>query len=787
MRGVLLIPLLLLGLACNEEIELSADDLSNVMAASQDQTGSTSSLISETINSEVGPIEINFILNKKNKAVTTIVAEGEARSLTMQMETAEEIETREGIVYTEQFEQQWVKASNISEQFTVDNKGIVDILMVIDDSDSLQNAHKKLKALLSGSDLKVVKGIEDSNWQLSLADARSKGCLLAVVDKNNLNDYQTSLEHIENVKELDHHERPIYKTRTVLDLTTPSCKGALGIDWLRAKTSLAIIFVTDEDHQCKYKNSPGDTGDGNTYHCDVQPIKDMLKTLKTDSKIDRLGLYGIMDNTNTCGSMRNDTSLDATIRQCYGRNADMSICKFTNPCAERDDNYKFASSSFAAIGFDIKDIFSSDYASIFSNINQDISGNFQDRFLLKAIPDTATLKVKIGGTDVASSDYEVENKILKFKDQKLSQLISAAKGRGISDPKIDVAYRIKDTVPFMDAFTIRSRADMDTVILSINGVEKVKDTDYSISGNTISLLGTRTEKEKLFPSGAKAVVKYRYLRKEYPPIVLRKMDIDENSIRVYVDNVETTEFTVDKTIFIPAGMLNNNNFGIFIVNFNKNHWPQHQQIVKITYTYYTTTEKLAYDDHIQAKYIVTAISCHKSSNSSVAISCRHENGMITFSNTDFERDLVVIANMTVEGLERGEILVPDNLVSGSLLLSMDGEDSCDRSALVINDGIINLTSDKAKQRCPFLANWDPEAGDDIQLSYQTFTPNQKVEVINSDILSYTGSYTSERWDVYLGNTKKTKDDDYSVTERMITFKGQLAADAKGKVNVYLIP
>ena len=45
------------------------------------------------------------------------------------------------------------------------------------------------------------------------------------------------------------------------------------------------------------------------------------------------------------------------------------------------------------------------------------------------------------------------------------------------------------------------------------------------------------------------------------------------------------------------------------------HEPQHGQVVKIAYTYYTNTKKLAYDDEISddlsSKYSVAEISCKK--------------------------------------------------------------------------------------------------------------------------------------------------------------------------------
>ena len=785
MRGVALTVLLLSLGSCNEEVELSGSDVGeNSVKYSQDQKAQTN-VISETLLKEVGPIAVPFTLNKKNDPVTTVVAEGETRILTMQLETADAEETHEEKVHSEQFEQQWIKASEISETLAIANKGIIDILLIIDDSDSMQNVHKKLKSLVSGNSLKLVKGIENSNWKLAIADTRGQVCVLAIITKNNVSDYLKTIEKIEAVQELDHHERAVPQLRWTLGGTCPKN----GSDWKRAQSTLAIIIATDEDHQCSWTNSTGSTGDGNTYDCAIAGVSANVQKVLTDGKVSTLKIYGIMDDTNTCGGMRTDTSLAQSIRDCYKKDADMSVCQFTNPCAAGDkasgsirtgeDNFKFRSANFAAIGFNIKDMFRSDYAGIFSDIVNDIKPSLQNRFLLKATPETSTLTLKIDGTAIATADYELNANVLKIKGQALTDLEGGK--------KLTVAYRVKDSPAFLDAFTVDSKADMATVVLTINGTEKVKDTDYSISGNTISLLGTQAEKEVRFPEAAQARVQYRHKRKHYPDLVLKQPDIDTNSVVVYVDNVSTQEYTLGKASTQQLdGNGNTVNVGMPTIIFNKDHWPQHEQVVRVSYTYYTATEILAYHDNIPEKYSVTAFSCEKSEDGT-SIPCSHENGMITFSSNDFERDLEVVVNLTVEGLASGKVLVPANLVAGSLLLTKDGEDACDKSALVIEDDVINLTSDEAKQRCPFLANWNPDSGDDIKLSYQTYQPNQEVEVINSEILSYTGSYSSERWDVYLGTTKKKEGDDYTVSERTITFKGQLAAATQGKVDVYLSP
>ena len=433
---------------------------------------------------KVGPIEVPFTLNQSNDAARVLVAEGESRVITMRMETAQEAETHEETVYKSTFQQTWLASSDITESFTTDNKGLVDILLVVDDSDSLQSAHSRLKALVSGNSLKVVKGLENSDWQVALADARSGGCLKAVINKNNIADYSQFIQDIEDVTEADHNERLVFKARTVLDLVSPACSGALGVDWLRPNATLAVVFVTDEDHQCAWNSDSTKRSDLNTYHCTMQPIADMFATLTSNGKVDWLKLYGIMDETATCGDMRGADSSG-----CYDTD---NVCNGTaNPCYGKADSFKFRSANFVEAGFNIKDINRSDYAGIFSEIVDDIKDAMQDRFVLKAKPDMSDnagkkLEVKVNDAVVSSSLYTVDatNRVLSFNNQSLSTLITQS---GVTNPVIQVSYQVDGTTNHINELKIDAKADAEdtsadyALTLSINGVKKVRGTDFSVT------------------------------------------------------------------------------------------------------------------------------------------------------------------------------------------------------------------------------------------------------------------------------------------------------------------
>lgn len=763
-------------------------------------TGTPDSPNNSNIIKTVGPIEVPFTLNKSNAPVGVTVAEGETRLIKMRMEIAQETETHEEKIHTVSFRQPWLAASDITESFTLDNKGIVDILLIIDDSDSMQAVHKKLKTMVSGSNLKLLKGIEHSFWRLAIADSRGDTCLRAVLDKNNVADYLKTIVAIENVTEADHHERVVLKARTVMGLIDGSCPGNLGVNWSRSKSTMAIVGVTDEDHQCMWANSPGNTGDGNTYHCKMTGKKSVADELQkiANSGVDWVKFYGIMDETATCGKIRQDASFG----HCYASDADASRCRFTNPCAERGGTHKFRSANFAEAGFIIKDIHRSDYSDIFSEIVDDIKDAIQDRFLLKAKPNmsesaTKKFEVSINGTKVNESLYSVDadNKILKFTNNSLQTLTA-----GLTNPVIQVSYQVDGMISHVHQFTVDAKADAEAtgdaaMTLSINGAQKVKGTDYRVIRNTdksitIALLGNDATRKLLFPEGATATITYRELPQYYPELVLKQTDLvlrkdgTTPDVDVYVDGVAATEFIIKEIEVKVQGQSTTVKKKVLV--FNDGHQPQHGQVVRISYGYYTHTKKLSYDDKLSDKYKVSEINCETATGRQ-AVKCSHINGSVVFLPDVFKRDTDIRVIMKI-GLEKGKITVPDNIITGSMKLAKlnDSTSVCPEDKMIISNGIIDLNATAHTNVCKFVANWDVN-NESVEFTYQTYAPNQVVEVINGEILSYAGRYSDERWEVFISNVKKNKNTDYTIKGRKVTFTGNLPHDTKGRVDVYLEP
>lgn len=783
---IILFALLLTFGGCSEESDFSPAD--NTEETEDNNTSNNSS--TGKLKSRIGPIEVPFTLNPKNPVVTTVVAEDETRIFTQQLQTDRASKVYSEVVHARTFEQTWVAENDITENFAVEEKGIVDILMIVDDSGSLQGVHAKLKDLLSTGNKKLLGGLADSSWQVAIADTQYDGCLLAVISESNLAEYATTIDTIANSANSEGNERALRKVRKVLPdmfANNNDCQGKLGPDWLRQKSLLVLIVITDEDHQCSYSGAPDSAGDNNTYQCHGIKFNRKFKSKILDTgKVASAQFFGIMDETDTCAVARARPD-----GNCY---AEDNVCNFANPCFDKKDTHKYRSANFVKAGFTIKDINRNDYAGIFDAIAREVKQSIQDRFYLRAVPDTSkALSVKIDGSEVYTSHYTIdaENRILNFNGNSLATLTA-----GVSNPRVEISYTIKNAPDFVSEFVLvdndnngTNRIDMSTVVVMINGVEKTKDTDYSISGNTISLLGDEAAKKALFPEAATAVVSYRHKTEFYPPLVLEHLDIVDDSVSVHVGGSEVTAFTIgDITIKETDGEGVEQDVDRKTVVFNSGSEPAHEQDVEVAYTYYTSNKILAYDDNVADKYSVTSVSC--SDESDAEVPCEHADGKIIFRAEHVEHDRSIKAVLQVEGLEDGQILVPDNLVKGTLLLSMSGrDDTCGEEKMVISDGIIDLTSAAAQAKCGFLHGWDLRTDSrHVSLTYQTFTPQQSIDVIHKDISSYIGRFVfKEVWEVYLNGVKKEKDKDYTIKDRTITLKGTIVPDTKGKVNVYLDP
>ena len=220
------------------------------------------------------------------------------------------------------------ETSDVEQVFTVNSQGIVDILIVIDNSLSMMDVRDKVSKLLP----QLTSYLNHLEWRIAIATTDTEDApILSYIDSKDRDPYgsfERIVKSITNAGSLD--ERGIYQARRALQYG----------DWLRSASDLAILFVSDEDNCSTGKD------------CESEPTS-FLKYLNTIKTRNELAIYGLIrkpsDSAADCGSISH-------IGYQY-----QALVDVTNGLSESICN----------------DNFSSVFSTISENINEKISRRFQ--------------------------------------------------------------------------------------------------------------------------------------------------------------------------------------------------------------------------------------------------------------------------------------------------------------------------------------------------------------------------------------------------------------------------
>ena len=634
------------------------------------------------------------------------------------------------------------------------DKGLLDLLLVVDASGSMQITHEKLKDKLSS----LLHDIENSNWQINIIDVDDhQTCDNTIINKNNEGDYRNKLDALKASagNNPNFNERTLQKAEAAL---LGSCNA-----WLRPQSTLAAVIITDEDHQCTNPGADDNRGsDTNSFLCGTA-VDDFIKAFRNLREY--TGLYGIFFNSYSCGDARAWSSswssswssawLRSWYRPCF-RKDDSHLgamrCWVTNPCFAREDGDKYLANYLKEEGkFDgVIDIFSADYNVILKNIAQGIKGKLQNQLTLTSEPDRgAAVTVTVDGTTkTPESDFNIEGKILTF----------------LSNPggnSVVIQYALKGGVkPFISTMTVESQADMNTLIVSVVGSRLQKNTHYTVSGNTVTL----TNATKDFPAGAVANLQWQRQQRSEPP---QKEFSFAHNYEIVVGTVSISGYTASR-----YRVVSNPNKIIF----NQGQEPAYGARLNILYEHYHI-DKLTYPHNYSGTYSITAVSC-------AAVTCSLSGSNVVFRHSDFQRDRSVKVTLTVQGLQHDRRPLPQHYVVDSLKLEL-GDKICTEKQLVITNSEIRLKTTNAQDNgCDLLAALDNNIDQDMTLSFLPFTPNQEIEVSMDNLFEYIG-YSKEYWEVFVDGKQQEEGKDYTIDGRKITFTGNYPPDTNGEVKIFI--
>jgi hypothetical protein len=263
------------------------------------------------------------------------------------------------------------KGASSKEGYSVTARGILDLLIVVDNSQSMMEEQANLASRMTP----LLSAVKDSDWRIGVVTTDpSDGCLESVIKKGEIFPELRFRAAINNGINGTGIERPIYQA---VEALKPGCRLLLG-KWLRPNSTLAVLFLTDED------NCFGTVNTG--YSCPTAADREASYLTKYISSIRKLGtearLYGVFWHPSqaTCNGAYKQATILAEAVQASGGTWG-SICQ-------------------------------NDFTPTLTKISSDVAKILTADFALKSTPDSGSVKLTVNGSPW--TDFKVDGVNVHF-------------------------------------------------------------------------------------------------------------------------------------------------------------------------------------------------------------------------------------------------------------------------------------------------------------------------------------------------------------------------------------
>lgn len=312
-----------------------------------------------------------------------------------------------------------------TENFGQMNLGVLDLLIVVDNSASMNDEQQNLAARLDP----LMQFVMESDWRINIVTTDpANGCSRAVIRRGDPNVEATFRNAIMAGTNGNGNEQGIRMAVEGL-----SCPQA---NWLRPNSSIAVLFVSDEDN-CSDRGR----GCSAPYNSPNHLLSHLSQNLgRTPGKNARI--YGLIWQPGT---------------QC---SSGYSV------------GHQYAE-LVAGTGGKSGSICDPDYATTLRSISADVATILNSDFELANVPDPGSVKVLINGTQEAGG-FVVRGKTLHF-DPKPTY-----------GAKIDVMYTVGAT-PIMSRFKVKSAPASRTLIVTVNG-QLLNPSQYSFDSQNLEIV-----------------------------------------------------------------------------------------------------------------------------------------------------------------------------------------------------------------------------------------------------------------------------------------------------------
>ena len=630
-----------------------------------------------------------------------------------------------------QHEQTGSDGEYVEESFAQNEKGVLDILLVVDNSASMRRAQSQLAKKLTS----LLGFLSESNWQVAITTTDRRDCIRNIITKDIPNyeeEYRNTIVSLGTEGSM--FEEAVLMANRAL---RGECNGVTS-SWLREESSLAIIMVTDEDHQCYIwtKNTPkpdyefcyDDDDDKHAVQVEklyrsMDDLYDYLKEIREPQVTAKI--YGIL----------NPADRD-------GKNSHSGSLRFKS-WREKVNN----SRAGAAFFDEMHSIFARDYNPLLQDISADISVILKDQFVLKHAPDHDSLHVSIS--------HNGETRVLQAGEYTLANATLTLAEAPAEGAAIDVTY-VHERRPYLTEFALPHLPVEESVAVSfiVDGQrQEVTDSAYTLTDRTLTFLTTP-------PSGALVVIDYKEsiaLKSTFPLSAGRisnlEVQVNEQLVHDYVIQDKTN------TLVFPAHAL-----------------PPEKAIIEV---FYRTILRniLAYQVDIHPRLRAGGLSCSTATNE--LINCHHERSdtdvdMIVFAKNDFQIGRLITVKQVLD-VTTNDIKLRTDYLPQSLVLKLEGH-ICLAANLIVVDETVILHSDTALDGCPVLRR---KSGS-IELTYQHVEMHQTFAIDKSFFDAHMYEYAY--WEIYVNDVEV---EDFKIEKYTITFDRLLPPAAQVRVKVFL--
>jgi hypothetical protein len=464
-----IMPICLITAACNSQAKFASSAKKSYDAqSSQTFNFTSSSIVDGNLKLSDGGRYTSFDVTQAEKNPTQVTQRQIRRS-----------------AYNESYTQGH-RAKFSTEEFKLSEAGMLDFLVVIDDSTSMDDE----QALIAKGLAPLISEFKDTNWQIAVI-SMSDPCVTAnnLIKKTDLNPDAKFREAVKKPWDRDATEQGF---PMAIQAFKGQCKGALR-QWLRPGSSVGVLFLSDEDNcgsspgeQARCKNLPGKSS------------AEMVNFLHSIRPVDSARIYSIVDYDGTCPDAGGKGTMYAEAALQMGGSV-ASIC------------HDFTTTN--------------GYGSYLSKVSTDVNRILKKQFTLTSRPDMAQFDVLVDGQPFASTGVLSVN----------GSLVTIDPAQITIGLKIAFSYT-HDAVPMFVEVPAQPAPALNTLAVSMGGRTLAQGTDYNYDPVKRVLAFTVEPPED-------AMISVRYLEEK---TLLTHFDVNLNGVRpdtlkVSVNGVAATD------------------------------------------------------------------------------------------------------------------------------------------------------------------------------------------------------------------------------------------------------